>query len=96
MSAAYRDDDPPPSKSPRRYADVGAIPHARRLCHVIGGKTTEAKLRRLRLISIVYACRERPDPVPNSTLVAVLGISEDSIARYHKLGRKWNLRRARV
>jgi hypothetical protein len=90
------DDDPPPRRSPQLRAEVGAIPHARKASEVIGTKTSNAKKRRLQVLSIVHACREHVPPVPVSTLVCILGISARNVMYLQKLGRRKNKRRDRV
>lgn len=77
-------------------ADVGAIPHSRRMGEVHGSKLSEAKLRRLRMMAVIYACRDRPEPIPYSTLIVILGISERQAMRLFKLACQRNLRRSRV
>lgn len=96
MNAHSLDLDPAPRRSPRLLADVGAIPHSRRIGEVHGSKLSGAKLKRLRMMAVIYACRNAPDPVPYSTLIVILDISERQAMRLFKLACQRNLRRSRV
>jgi hypothetical protein len=88
-------DDPRPANSPRLYGDVEKAP-GRKTGEVRGSKMTAAALKRLRLIACVYAMRDRKDPVPYSTIVKVLKISENTAISYYKIGCGKSLRRSRV
>jgi hypothetical protein len=90
------DPDPRPSRSPKLYAEVGAIPRGRKSAEVAAVPTTAARLRRLRMMAIILACRDATIPVPYSTLVATLEISERQARRLYKLGSQRKLRQARV
>lgn len=96
MNAERIDLDPVSRRSPRLYADVGAVPHSRRMGEVHGSKTSRAKLKRLRMMAVIYACRKADDPVPFSTLVVILDISERHAIRLFKLACQHKLRRSRV
>lgn len=96
MNPDRLDLDPAPRRSPRLYASVESIPHARRMAEVAGSKLSAAKTRRLRLMAIIWTCRTAPDPVPYSTLVVSLDISERTAMRLFKLACQRRLRRSRV
>lgn len=96
MNLDRHDDFPAPRHSPRLYADVGSIPHARRMGEVVGHRMSPAKLRRLRHMAIIKACRESSPPVPYSTLVCELGISDSQARLLYKKACGWSLRRSRV
>lgn len=96
MNTDRLDLDPAPRRSPRLYAQVEAVPHSRRMGEVRGSKLSEAKLRRLRMMAVIYACRNAPEPVPYSTLIVILEISERQAIRLFKLACHRHLRRSRV
>lgn len=96
MNLDRHDDFPAPRHSPRLYADVDSMPHARRMGEVVGSRLSQAKLNRLRMMAIIYACRNAPDPVPYSTLIVTLGISKMQAHRLYKLGCDRKMRHSRV
>jgi hypothetical protein len=96
MNLDRHDDFPAPRHSPRLFADVDAMPHARRMGEVVGSRLSQAKLKRLRMMAIIFACRNATDPVPYSTLVVTLDISERQAIRLFKLACHRKLRRQRV
>lgn len=90
------DDFPAPRRSPRLYAEVEAVPHSRRMSEVVGSRTSEARLRRLRHMAIIEACRNAPNPVPYSTLISTLGISRSNAVRLYKMACTRKMRQSRV
>ena len=96
MKSHPHDDDPRPDHSPRLYGDMESVPNSARSGMVVSRGMTPFRRERLRKISIVFACREQVPPVPYSTLIAELGISADTVTRYHKIGKNWAKRRNRV
>lgn len=88
--------DPPPSRSPRLYAEMEAVPRARPSKDLAGRGASEIRLRRLRLMAVVDACRSASPPVPYSTLAVTLKISARHAKRLRKAARKAVLRRSRV
>jgi hypothetical protein len=92
----YFDPDPPARRSPRLYSDVGAVPRSARAADSRARAINPAKLRRLRLMAIIKACRDASPPVPVSTLIGGLGIPETTVRRLYKKACKYDLRRSRV
>jgi len=90
------DDDRPTSRSPKLFASVDSVSGARASSEVSGVKTSPAKLRRLRLMAIIEACRNAPQPVPYSTLIETLGISRPTVDRLYRLACRRKLHRSRV
>jgi hypothetical protein len=90
------DPDPRPGHSERLYGDMEAVPNARPRSHAFGVWMSPARKKRLQIMAIIHACRHHVPPVPYSTLVANLGISERQARRLFNQGEIRAKRSSRV
>lgn len=80
------DMDPRPRRSPALYGAVDAITHARRVSQITGRKLPTWKLRQLRHMAIIVACRSASPKVPYNTLIWALGISREQARILYNMG----------
>lgn len=89
------DMDPRPRRSPALFGAVDAISHAHRVSTITGRKIPPWKLRQLRHMAIIVACRSAIPKVPYNTLVWALGISREQARLLYNMGCQRKLHNAK-